>query len=105
MKTELYFADILQELHDGKKTGALYVRILETSEDLYRMFFKDGNICHVRYGSAVGRDCLDILEYYTLGGATYFDGINAPDRIATDLPDTEQIITMMRGFNKKVTMR
>ena len=48
MQTELDFADILQELYDAKKTGALYVRILETSEDLYRMFFKNGNICHVR---------------------------------------------------------
>ena len=103
MQTELAFADILQELYDAKKTGALYVRIVETSEDLYRMFFKNGNICHVRYGSAVGRDCLDILEYYTLAGATFFDGINAPT-LTSDLPDTEQIISMMRGFNKKVTM-
>jgi hypothetical protein len=104
MQTELYLADILQELYDAKKTGALYVRIVETSEDLYRMFFKNGNICHVRYGSAVGKDCLDILEYYTLAGATFFDGVNAPIR-TSDLPDTEQIISMMRGFNKKVTMR
>jgi thioredoxin reductase len=105
MKTELDFADILQELHDAKKTGALYVRILETSEDLYRLFFKNGNICHIRYGSAVGKDCLDILEYYNLVGATFFDGINVPDRPASDLPDTEQIISMIRGFNKKVFMR
>jgi hypothetical protein len=52
----------------------------------------------------VGKDCLDILEYYTLAGATFFDGVNAP-ALSSDLPDTEQIISMMRGFNKKVTMR
>jgi hypothetical protein len=68
------------------------------------MFFKNGNICHVRYGSAVGKDCLDILEYYTLAGATFFDGINAP-ALTSDLPNTEQIISMMRGFKMKVTMR
>ena len=101
---ELDFADILQELYDSKKTGALYVRIVETSEDLYRMFFKNGNICHVRYGSAVGKDCLDILEYYTLAGATFFDSINAP-ALTSDIPDTKQIISMMRGFKMKVTMR
>jgi hypothetical protein len=55
MPTELDFADILQEFYDTKKTGALYVRIVETSEDLYRLFFKDGKICHVRYGSARAR--------------------------------------------------
>src|SRR5512144_1924920 len=105
MKTEFDLADILQELSETKKTGALYIRVLETSEDLYRIFFKNGNICHIRYGSAVGKDCLDILEYYNLVGAPFFDGINAPDRPASDLPDTEQIISMIRGLNKKVTMR
>lgn len=105
MQTELYFADILKELYDAKKTGALYVRILETSENLYRMFFKKGNICHIRHGSAVGKDYLGILKHYNLVGATFFDGINAPGHTAADLPDTEQIISMMRGFNKKVTMR
>lgn len=105
MKTELYFADILQELHDARRTGALYVRILETSEDLYRMFFKNGNICHIRYGSAVGRDCIDILEYYNLVGATYFDGMNAPYDATSELPDTEQIISAIRSFNKKVSMK
>lgn len=105
MKTELLLADILEELYEAKKTGALYLRILETSEDLFRIFFKNGNICHIRYGSAVGKDCLDILEYYNLTGATFFDGINAPNRPASDLPDTEQIISLIRGFDKKVTMQ
>ena len=105
MKTELYFADIVQQLHDAKRTGALYIRILETSEDLYRIFFDNGNICQIRYGSAVGRDCLDIIEYYNLVAATFFDGIKVPDCAATDLPDTEQIISTFRCFNKKVTMQ
>jgi hypothetical protein len=52
------------------------------------MFFKNGNICHVRYGSAMGKDCLNILEYYNLVDATFFDGINAPVCTASDLPDT-----------------
>jgi hypothetical protein len=105
MPTERFFADILQELYDAKKTGALYVRIVETSEDLYRIFFKNGDIRHIRYGSAVGKDCLDILEFYNLAGATFFDGINAPEGVVSDLPETKQIISMMRGFSKKVTLR
>jgi hypothetical protein len=105
MPTERLFADILQELSDEKKTGALYVRIVETSEDLYRIFFRNGDIIHIRYGSAAGKDCLDIFEYYNLAGATYFDGINAPAVTASDLPDTKQIISMMRGLNKKVSVQ
>jgi hypothetical protein len=105
MPTEQFFADILQELSDAKRTGALYVRIVETSEDLYRIFFKNGDICHIRYGSAVGKDCLDIIEYYNLAGATFFDGINAPEGVDPGLPDTKQIISLVREFNKKVSLR
>jgi hypothetical protein len=105
MATERFLADILQELYDAKKTGALYVRIVETSEDLYRIFFRNGDICHIRYGSAVGRDCIDILEYYNLAGATYFDGINAPEGASYSLPGTQEIIATMRSFNKKVNIR
>jgi hypothetical protein len=105
MPTERFFADILQELSDAKKTGALYVRIVETSEDLYRIFFRNGDICYIRYGSAVGKDCLDIFEYYNLADVTYFDGINAPVVTASDLPETKQIISMMRDLNKKVTVQ
>lgn len=34
MKDERFFADVLKDLHDQKKSGALYVSIVETSEDI-----------------------------------------------------------------------
>ncbi len=104
MSEERPFADILQELHDTRKTGALYVSIVETSEDLVRIYFQNGDIYYIRYGSAVGNDCLGILEYYNLWGATYFDGIDAPKGARPDIPSTGQIISMIRSFNKKVRM-
>ena len=102
MPQERLFVDIIQELYDGKKTGALYVSIVEKSEDLVRIYFRNGEIYYIRYGSAVGKDCLDILEYYNLWGATYFDGIDAPKGALPDIPGTRQIISIIRGLNKKV---
>ncbi len=102
MSQERLFVDVIQELHDAKKTGALYVSIVETSEDLVRIYFRNGNIYYIRYGSAVGNDCLGILEYYNLWGATYFDGIDAPKGARPDIPDTKQIISMVRSLSKKV---
>jgi hypothetical protein len=55
-------ADLLREMHSGKKNGALYISIKEQSEDVARFYFRNGDIYHVRYGSAIGRDCLDILQ-------------------------------------------
>ncbi len=84
------------------KTGALYVNILETSEDILRMYFKGGQIYHLRYGPAIGNDCLDIIEYYNLYSATFFVGIKAPDKPPVDLPSTEVILARIRQMNKKV---
>jgi hypothetical protein len=50
----------------------------------------------------VGRDCLDLLEYYNLWGATFFNGIEAPKGAVSDLPPTSEIIALARGLNKKV---
>jgi hypothetical protein len=106
MAEEKLFADLIEGIYGEKKTGALYVSTVETSEDLFRIYFKNGEIYHMRYGSASGSDCLDIVEYYTLHSATFFEGIRAPERIPSmNLPPTRIIITLLRGFGKKVKIR
>lgn len=102
MATERLFADIIQDFVSSKKNGALYISVVEISEDLVRMYFKDGQIYHLRYGTALGKDCLDILEFYNLYGATFFEGITAPDKPATDLPPTNEILARIRQMNKKI---
>lgn len=99
---ERLFADLVQELLSAKKNGAMYVSVVETSEDLVRMYFKDGQIYHLRYGTAIGRDCLDILEYYNLYSATFFEGIKAPDKPAVDLPATGEILSRIRRMGKTI---
>lgn len=102
MEKERFFADVIQDILSAGKNGALYVNIRETSEDILRMYFKDGQIYHLRYGTAIGNDCLDILEYYNLYSATFFDGITAPDKPPADLPSTKEILTKIRRLDKKV---
>lgn len=105
MESEQYFADVIQNFLSAKKNGALYVAVVETSEDLIRMYLRDGQIYHLRYGTALGNDCLDILEYYNLYSATFFEGITAPDKPAADLPSTEKIMARIRLMNKKVKLK
>jgi len=102
---ERFFADLVQDLLNAKKNGALYISVVETSEDIVRMYFKDGRIYHLRYGTAIGKDCLDILEYYNLYSATFFEGINAPDKPAADLPPTTEILSRIKRMNKKLKMK
>ncbi|MCK9418746.1 MAG: DUF4388 domain-containing protein [Nitrospirae bacterium] len=102
MEQEQLFADVIQDILTARKNGALYVNIRETSEDILRMYFKEGQIYHLRYGTAIGNDCLDILDYYNLYSATFFEGITAPDKPPADLPSTKEILAKIRQLNKKV---
>ncbi len=102
---ERLLSDVMRDIHRERKSGALYLSMVETSEDLFRVYFEQGNIYHLRYGSASGRDCLDILEYYTIHSATYFDGIRAPGGPQADLPPTPEIIERFTRMNKAIKIR
>lgn len=102
MAKERYFSDVLQEIYDGKKSGALFVDIFESSEDLMRFYFKNGEIYYLTYGSAVGQDCMDIIEFYTLRNATYFEGILAPAGSVQMKFSTKKFIEAMKKNYKKV---
>ncbi len=105
MADERMLGDVMRDLNDKKKSGALYVSVVATSEDLIRIYFEKGEIYHLRYGTAVGNDCLDILEFYDLYSATFFEGIKAPDTVAKDIPKTGAIISLIKGLDKKVKVR
>jgi hypothetical protein len=105
MADERMLGEVMRDLYDKKKSGALYVSVVATSEDLIRIYFENGEIYHLRYGTALGNDVLDILEYYDLYSATFFDGIKAPDAVAKDIPSTGTIVAKISGLNKKVKVR
>jgi hypothetical protein len=105
MARDILFGDLLHEMVQGRKTGALYVSIVEASEDMVRFYFRNGEIYHLRYGSAIGKDCLDIIEFYSLGSASFYEGFVAPDKPAENLPKTEDIIAQLSRNRQMVKAR
>jgi hypothetical protein len=105
MARNILFGDLLQEMARDRKTGALYVSIVEASEDMVRFYFRNGEIYHLRYGSAIGKDCLDIIEFYTLGSASFYEGFAAPDKPAENLPKTDDIIAQLSRNRQMVKSR
>jgi hypothetical protein len=101
MATQKLFADVLQEYHVGKKTGALFVSVSEASENLIRFYFKDGDIYSLSYGPVKDKECLDILDCYDLGKVVYFDGLKTATP-SLNLPKTEDIINAVRKSGKQV---
>ena len=53
MEKEQLFAEVIQDILTARRNGALYVSMREISEDMLRMYFKDGQIYHLRYGTAI----------------------------------------------------
>lgn len=102
MATEKYFADVMQEFRDARKSGSLFVDIKESSEDLIRIYFRNGEIYHMTYGSAIGQDCIDIIEYYTLRNATFFEGLSAPAGTVSSKFPADKFISVMKKSHKRV---
>lgn len=96
------FSDVLRELHDARKSGQLFVNVVESSEDLIRIYLKNGKIYYFSYGSAIGQDAMDIVEYYTFGNATFLEGSAAPAGTIASTFGTEKFIAMMKKADKKV---
>jgi len=99
---ERTFDALLKELQQGKKTGGLYVDMVEQSEDMLKVFFEKGEISFIKYGTAVGNDVLEILEYYNLYSASFYEGITAPGKPTRDLPSTQAIISKIESLHKNV---
>ncbi len=102
MAKQMYFADVLKEIYDNKKSGSLFINVVESSEDLIRIYFKNGEIFYLTYGSAIGDDAMDIIEYYTLSNATFFQALDAPAGTVHSKFPTKKFIEKMNKTYKRV---
>lgn len=96
--------EVLQEYHGEKRSGALFVAVKEKSENLVRIFFKDGEIHHMSYGPSSGKDCLEIVDCYQYSTA-YFVSNLKPPAASPDLPPTPKIIEHFQKAGKAVLMQ
>ncbi len=96
------FGDVLQEFHKAGKSGQLFVKVVQSSEDLIRIYLKKGEICYVSYGSAIGQDALDVVEYYTFDNATFIEGSAPLPGAAASSFQTDKFISSMRKAGKSV---
>ncbi len=48
MGQERFLGDLIKELNSANKSGALYIDIVETSEDMFKIYFENGSIYHIR---------------------------------------------------------
>jgi hypothetical protein len=83
------------------RAGALYLSVVDASENLDRFYFKDGSIYNISYEPVKDKECLDILDCYCMGKIIYFGGMKSV-RVSAGLPPTDEIIAMIRRIGKQV---
>lgn len=96
MARDRFFFDVLKELHDARLTGAYFITTKESSEDLFKIYIKDGELVAVTYGSAAGQDAIEILEYYRLQNGTFFKDFAMPANTMPLKFPMKKFIDMMR---------
>ncbi len=96
MKTAL--AKIVADIHRRKLTGLLSITVKETSQ-LFKIYFKDGEIYHIAYMQARNAECLDLIDNLDLCACGFLPKIRLSfspqakqNRAPIELPSTAEII-------------
>jgi len=96
------FADVLQKLHEKRKTGALFVAVAQSRDCPVRFWFENGEICLLTYGPLRGKECMELIEGYDLGKAIFYEGVKTPVNADPRLPLTSGFISDLRKTGKTI---
>jgi hypothetical protein len=96
------FADVLQELHEDRKTGALFVTVVQSTQYLVRFWFENGEIRRLSYGPLRGGECMELLDCYDFGNAIFYDGMKTPFGADRQIPRTPGFISDLRKTGKTI---
>lgn len=98
----LLFADVLQEFCAKKKTGALFMVVLQNVDHMVRVYFESGEILHLSCGPLKGKECLEQFARYDFGMAVFLTGMKPPRVPESDLPMTSRVISMVKSTGKTI---
>ncbi|GAB6183286.1 hypothetical protein [Thermodesulfovibrio hydrogeniphilus] len=99
MKKNLF--EIMTKIFNNKETGVLSLAFAEES-NLFKFYFKDGEIYHVSFGLKKGNPCLKEIEKKEPTSYNFVSNITI-DIKSNDLPTTEKIIEYIKNLNKQVS--
>jgi hypothetical protein len=96
----ILFADVLQKLHEERKTGALFVTVDQSKDCPVRLWFEGGEIRRLSYGPLRGKECMDLLDCYDFGIAIFMEGMQTPFDADRQIPRTSGFISDLRKTGK-----
>ncbi|ACI21357.1 hypothetical protein [Thermodesulfovibrio yellowstonii] len=91
-------ADIIENLYESKSTGLLTI-IFASEKNLFKFYFKTGQIYYLSFGFKKGVQCLNEIISREPVSYNFIPQISV-DITSNDIPSTEDIITTLRNMNK-----
>lgn len=91
-------ADIIENLYENKSTGLLTI-IFTSDKNLFKFYFKNGEIYHLSFGFKKGIQCLNEIISKEPVTCNFIPQISV-DITSNDIPSTEEIITTFKNMNK-----
>lgn len=95
------FADIVEGLFEEKKTGILTVAV-SSEKNLYKFYFKDGQLYHLSCGFKKGKSCLDEFFSKEPISCNFITAVTV-DILSNDIPSTEEFIKILKENQKVVS--
>ncbi|HAR45748.1 MAG: hypothetical protein A2X56_01485 [Nitrospirae bacterium GWC2_57_13] len=97
---EKSLSEIVAEIARAKQTGILSLSVKNDSS-LFKIFFRDGAVYHLTYGTCKDMECVSNLTRLDLDTGFMHLGATV-DKASTSMPTTEEIITRIKSADKKV---
>jgi hypothetical protein len=91
---------VVSDISQKKKTGMLSVMV-KVSNQLFKIYFADGEISHLFYGNRKNSDCFSDLEVLEFADCFFLSGAKSNTAERIDIP-TSKIIERLKAANKSV---
>lgn len=94
---------VISDFSQKKKTGMLSVMVKVTNQ-LFKIYFADGEIYHLFYGDRRNAECFIDFEKIEFSDCFFFSGAKANTNERINLP-TSEIIRRIKAANKSVVCK
>jgi hypothetical protein len=94
---------VVSDLSQKKKTGMLSVMVKVTNQ-LFKIYFSDGEIYHLFYGDRRNSDCFIDFEKIEFSDCFFFSGAKANSNERINIP-TSEIVRRIKAANKTVVCK
>lgn len=95
-------ADIFESLAENKTTGFLSISV-PAEKNLFKFYFKNGQLYHISFGFKKGGQCINDLLSKELTSCNFIPSITI-DIVSNDIPSMEKLIELFRKNNKVVAV-